>query len=181
MTDPVIDADAWRERLADLGTEEVTAAVVVQCGQDWLLPELTAFRNEVDQALMTAQLRRGDSLAITRVVLHSLPLEPNTAARPTAIDEAFEEWHHRLSATSVLLCDSSPAAPRVHRLILRGDQVAADVPDMLELRKNGEWTDPHMAGLALRTTEIVGATTPLTGYDLSLDGPFGDADPSVYM
>jgi hypothetical protein len=181
MTDPAIDVDAWRERLAGLEAEEVTAAVVVQCGQVWFRPELTAFRNEVDQALMTAHLRRGDSLTITRVVLHNLPLAPDAAARPAAVDQAFEEWHHRLSAARVLLCDSVSAAPRIHRLILRGDQAAADVPDMVELLRNGDWTDQQKAGLALHTVGIVGATTPLTGYDMSLDGPFGDADPSIYM
>lgn len=58
MTDSVIDVTTWRERLADLEASEVSAAVIVQCDQAWLRPDLTAFRNEVDQALMTAQLRR---------------------------------------------------------------------------------------------------------------------------
>ncbi|MEW2402342.1 hypothetical protein [Streptomyces sp. NPDC046862] len=181
MTDPDIDVSAWRERLADLGAAEVTDAVVVQCGHAWLQPEFTAFRNEVDQALMTAQLRRGDRLAITRIVLHNLPLTPDAAHRPAAVDQAFEEWHHRLSATRVLLCSANASAPRIHRLILRGDQHSAAVPDMVELLKNGDWTDPHQAGLALRTIDTDGATTPLTGYDMDLDGPFGDADPSIYM
>lgn len=181
MTDSDIDVSAWRERLADLEAAEVTAAVVVQCGQVWLQPELTAFRNEVDQALMTAQLRRGDSLSLTRIVLHNLPLTPNTTYRTAALDQAFEEWHHRLSATRVLLCSTNAYAPRIHRLILRGDQHSAPIPDMVELLKNGDWTDGHQAGLALHTIDTEGATTPLTGYDMDLDGPFGDADPSVYM
>lgn len=81
MTAPAIDVTAWRERLADLEAAEVTAAVVVQCDQAWLQPELTAFRNEVDQALMTAQLRRGDRITITRIILHNLPLTPDAAYR----------------------------------------------------------------------------------------------------
>ncbi|WP_405882161.1 hypothetical protein OG747_28130 [Streptomyces sp. NBC_01384] len=181
MTAPAIDVTAWRERLADLEAAEVTAAVVVQCDQAWLQPELTAFRNEVDQALMTAQLRRGDRITITRIILHNLPLTPDAAYRPAAIGRAFDEWHHRLSATSVLLCSNSPSASRIHRLILRGDQPRAPIPDMVELLRNGDWTERHQAGLALHTVDTDGATTPLTGYDMDLDGPFGDADPSIHM
>ncbi|MDH6489950.1 hypothetical protein [Streptomyces sp. SAI-127] len=182
MTEPVIDPASWRERLAGLEAPDVTAAVVVQCDQVWLQPEFTAFRNEVDQALMTAQLRRGERLTLTRVILHNLPLTPETISRPPSVDRAFAEWHERLSATGVLLCPAgSSAAPRIHRLILRGDQSGADIPDMVELLKNGDWTDPHKAELALHTVTTARATTPLTGYDMDFDGPFGDADPSIYM
>jgi hypothetical protein len=52
---------------------------------------------------------------------------------------------------------------------------------MVELLKNGDWTDQHRAELALRTVRATGVTTLLTGYDMDLDGPFGDADPSIYM
>ncbi|GGL71560.1 hypothetical protein GCM10010129_14010 [Streptomyces fumigatiscleroticus] len=181
MTEPGIDTSFWRGRLADLEAADVTAAVVVQCALTWLLPQLTAFRNEVDQALMTAQLRRGADLSITRIVLHNLPLTPNTAARPATVDQAFEEWHHRLSATNVLLCSAASAAPRIHRLILLRDEAAPSIPDMVELLRNDGWTDHHRARRALGVIDIAGATTPLTGYDLDLDGPFGDADPSIYM
>ncbi|WRZ92701.1 hypothetical protein OHB54_28800 [Streptomyces sp. NBC_01007] len=181
MTEPAIDVTAWRERLADLEASEVSGAVVVQCDQAWLRPGFTAFRNEVDQALMTAQLRRGHRLTITRVILHNLPLAPDTVHRSTEVDQAFGEWHHRLSAAIVLLCPGNPAAPRIHRLILRGDQTRAPIPDMVELLKNGDWTDRYRAELALRTVRATGVTTPLTGYDMDLDGPFGDGDPSIYM
>jgi hypothetical protein len=177
-----MDIASWRERLAELAAPDVTAAVVVQCGQVWLQPALTAFRNEVDQTLMTTQLRRGDRLTITRVVLHNLPLTPDAVSRPPAVDHAFAEWHGRLSAAEALLCPAgSSAVPRIHRLILRGDQSGADIPDMVELLKNGDWTDPHKAQLALHTVTTAGATTPLTGYDMNFDGPFGDADPSIHM
>ncbi len=181
MTDPAIDVRAWRERLAQLESSEVTAVVVVQCGQAWLQPEFTAFRNEVDQALMTARLRRGGALTLNRIVLHNLPLTPDAVHRPAAMDQAFAEWQHRLSATSVLFFPSGPTAPRIHRLILRGDQPRAPIPDMVEVLENGDWTNPRRAGLALHTIDTAGATTPLTGYDIDLDGPFGDSDPSLYM
>lgn len=176
-----IDVVRWRERLADLAAESVSAAVVVQCDSAWLQPEFRAFRNEVDQALLSARLHRGPSLTMTRIVLHNLPVGPVTTARPTAIGQAFEEWHDRLSIADVLLSPTTPATHRVHRLILRGDESAASVPDMVELLRNGEWTDHQRADLALRTIGGSGATTPLTGYDVNMDGPFGDTDPSVYM
>ncbi|MGW0813772.1 hypothetical protein ACWD00_11050 [Streptomyces viridiviolaceus] len=181
MTDAGIDVAQWRERLAALETDEVTAALVVQCDQSWLRPEFTAFRNEVDQALMTAQLRRTSRLTITRIVLHNLPITPDAASRPAAVDQAFEEWHHRLSAASVLFAFTDPVVHRIHRLILRGDEATAAIPDMVELMRDGDWTDRPRAELALNTVDTTGTTTPLTGYDLNLDGPFGDADPSVYM
>ncbi|MEU2337536.1 hypothetical protein ABZ608_28795 [Streptomyces sp. NPDC013172] len=175
MTDPVIDQDFWRARVAALESDAVTAAVIVQCDLAWLRPGLLGLRNEIDQAVMKAQLRRGDGLAVDRVVLHSLPVESGAAVG------AFEEWQLRMSAAALLLCADGRPAPRIHRLILSGDQTSAPIPDMVEVLDNGDWTDHQRAGQALDIIHTVGATTPLTGYDMNLDGPFGDADPSVYM
>ncbi|MFE9607051.1 hypothetical protein [Streptomyces sp. NPDC006012] len=181
MTAPAIDVTAWRERMAVLQSAEVTAAVVVQCDQAWLQPHFATLRNEIDHGLMVAQLRRRDRITITRILLHSLPLATDAPARPAAVDRAFDEWHHRLSAARVLLCAHNQPAPRIHRLILSNDQPTAPIPDMVELFDNGDWTNHDRAGLALNIVNTAGATTPLTGYDMNLDGPFGDADPSVYM
>ncbi|MGP2439696.1 hypothetical protein [Streptomyces sp. JW3] len=175
-----IDIAVWRARLAALDSPRVSAAVVVQCGQVWLQPAYTAFRNEVDRVLMSAHLRRRADLTITRVVLHNLPNAPDAPVRAAAVDRSFEEWQDRLSATIVLL-SSGLATHRIHRLILRGDEVAASVPDMVEIRIDGDWTNAHRAQAALHMVGSTGATTPLTGYDVNFDGPFGDADPSVYM
>ncbi|MER6223578.1 hypothetical protein ABT189_23970 [Streptomyces sp900105755] len=175
MTDPAMDPAVWRERIAALESDTVTAAVIVQCDLTWLRPGLLGIRNDIDQAVMRAQLRRGDGLTVDRVVLHSLPVESAAAVR------AFEEWQLRMSAAALLLCADGRPAPRIHRLILGGDQSSAPIPDMVEVLDNGDWTDHQRAGLALDIIHRVGATTPLTGYDMDLDGPFGDADPSVYM
>ncbi|MFJ3770221.1 hypothetical protein ACIPX0_00815 [Streptomyces sp. NPDC090075] len=175
MTDAAIDTAVWRERIAALDSDTVTAAVIVQCDLTWLRPGLLGIRNEIDQAVMKAQLRRGDGLTVDRVVLHSLPVESAAAVR------AFEEWQLRMSAAALLLCADGRPTPRIHRLILGGDQSSAPIPDMVEVLENGDWTDHQRAGLALDIIHTVGATTPLTGYDMDLDGPFGDADPSVYM
>ncbi|CAL9560359.1 hypothetical protein SUDANB145_04607 [Streptomyces sp. enrichment culture] len=180
MSDSGIDRAVWRERLAALESPSVSAAVVVQCGQVWLEPEYTAFRNEVDRALMSAHLRRRADLTITRVILHNLPNAPEAPARAATVDRAFEEWHHRLSAATVLLSPGL-ATHRIHRLILRGDEVAAALPDMVEIHREGDWTDTRRVQAALHMVESEGATTHLTGYDVNFDGPFGDADPSVYM
>ncbi|MFE3162771.1 hypothetical protein [Streptomyces sp. NPDC059224] len=175
MTDPAIDPAVWRERIAALESDAVTAAVIVQCDLAWLRPGLLGVRNDVDQAVMRAQLCRGDRLTVNRVVLHSLPVESAAAAG------AFEEWQLRMSAAALLLCADGRPAPRIHRLILGGDQSSAPIPDMVEVLDNGDWTDRQRAGLALDIIHTIGATTPLTGYDMDLDGPFGDADPSIYM
>ncbi|MFF3988993.1 hypothetical protein [Streptomyces sp. NPDC001601] len=175
MTDPAMDPAVWRERIAALESDAVTAAVIVQCDLTWLRPGLLGMRNDIDQAVMRAQLRRGDGLTVDRVVLHSLPVESAAAVR------AFEEWQLRMAAAALLLCADGRPAPRIHRLILGGDQSSAPIPDMVEVLDNGDWTDHQRAGLALDIIHRVGATTPLTGYDMDLDGPFGDADPSVYM
>ncbi|MEU8715066.1 hypothetical protein [Streptomyces sp. NPDC048663] len=175
MTVPVVDTAVWRERIAALESDAVTAAVIVQCDLIWLRPEFLGMRNEIDHAVMAAQLRRGDGLTVDRVILHSLPVESAAAVG------AFEEWQLRMSAAALLLCADGRPAPRIHRLILAGDGSSASIPDMVELLHNGDWTDHPRAGRALDIIRTVGATTPLTGYDMNLDGPFGDADPSVYM
>jgi hypothetical protein len=174
-----IDESAWRGRLARLDSPDVEAVVLVQCDVGWLRPRMRKFRNDVDEAVMGAQLRRGPSLRITRILLHSLPLSVDGEG-PELI-AAFADWSYRLDASGALLYRAGEASPRVHRLIIRGDQPSAGIPDMVEVLENGVWSDPRAAAVALRTIATEGATTPLTGYDVDLAGPFGDADPSVHM
>ncbi|MFC7305155.1 hypothetical protein ACFQVC_13100 [Streptomyces monticola] len=176
-----VDRDAWRAKLARLHSPDVVHALVVQCALHWLDPAQYAFRNEIDQALMTAQLHRGDTLTVTRVILHNLPAATDTAPRPPHFEAAFDEWHYRLAASAALLFPTDRPAPRIHRLIIRGDQTEPPIPDMVEFLENGHWTDRQRAGLALHIANTTGNTTPLTSYDVDLDGPFGDADPSVHM
>ncbi|MFF7331553.1 hypothetical protein [Streptomyces sp. NPDC008150] len=175
-----IDADLWRERMALLDSPLVTAAVVVQCGLGWLAPDNFGLRNEIDRRLASVQWRRGASLTVTRVVLHNLPASPTGSVRSRGTDEAFEEWNFRLSCTTALMHTGVNQASQVHRLIIRGDEGGAPLPDMVELLEDGQWTD-NRALLALRTVAAVGRTTPMTGYDVDLNGPFGDTDPSVYL
>lgn len=173
-----MNTSLWRHRTARLLNPAVEAAVIVQCDLAWLRPRLLGLRNDIDRVLMAAQLRRGSSLRITRVVLHNLPAAASEAPDSGALLTAFEEWHHRLAAVSAL---SSGPAPRIHRLIISGDQTVAPVADMVELLENGQWSGPQNADLTLRTIGTTGATTPLTSYDVSLEGPFSDGDPSVHM
>ncbi|MEV6791648.1 hypothetical protein AB0M87_06550 [Streptomyces sp. NPDC051320] len=173
-----MNAMHWPTLMARLLRPSVTHAVVVQCGLDWLRPQHAGLRNDIDQALVAAQLRRGSSLRLTRVVLHNLPAATVDAPDADAVMRAFDEWNYRLAATGALL---SGPAPRVHRLIIPGDQAAAPLPDMVDLLEDGQWSDPESTALALSTVETTGATTPLTGYDVDLQGPFSDGDPSVHM
>ncbi len=162
--------------MADRG---VTAVLIVQCGLDWLRPGLRGLRNEIDDAVMAALLTRED-LIIDRIVLHSVPaaedLPPGELA---ALIAAYDSWLYHLAVAGALL----PAAwrPRVHRLIVGGSQRNVGVMDGVELRVNGMWSRPDAAAAALAILDRAGATTPLTSYDIEIDGPYGDADPSVYL
>ncbi|MBT2493863.1 hypothetical protein J7E96_36300 [Streptomyces sp. ISL-96] len=168
----------WRHRIAQLLDPSIEAAVIVQCDLDWLRHRLLGLRNDIDRALMAAQLRRGPSLRITRVVLHNLPATASQMSDSGALLAAFDEWHYRLAAANALL---SGSAPRVHRLITTSDQSVAPLADMVELLENGQWSGPQNVDLALCTIDATGATTPLTNYDVGLEGPFSDGDPSVHM
>ncbi|WP_327297405.1 hypothetical protein [Streptomyces sp. NBC_01197] len=137
-----------------------------------------SLRNDIDQSVLAAQLRRGASLAVTRVILHNLPAAVSQAPDADTVRRAFDEWNYRLAATGALL---SGPAPGIHRLIIAGDQADAPVTDMVDLFADGQWSDPQNTALALSTIGARGATTPLTGYDVDLEGPFSDGDPSVHM
>lgn len=177
-----MDIAAWRERIAGLYSPEVSEVVVVQCDTAWLQASFCALRNELDEALEKAQLRQeGSPLTINRVILHNLPLARPFTARTQAMDAAFEGWSHRLATTAALLHAADRPTPRIHRLIIHGDQTRAPLPDMFELAVNGRWGNSQLAETALRLIRTSRNTTPLTTYDVNLDGPFGDTDPSVHM
>jgi hypothetical protein len=173
-----IDPGAWRQAAASLADPSVTAALIVQCGLDWLRPPLYGLRDEIDDAVMNSLLAR-ENLSVERVVLRSLPvaedLEPGELA---ALNAAHLGWLSRLAVSGALLPESR--RPRVHLLIVAGRQRSVGDMDCAELRINGTWPDPDAAAavMAMRDGD---ATTPLSGYGTEIDGPYGDADPSVYL
>ncbi|MFE2018567.1 hypothetical protein ACFW9O_11075 [Streptomyces sp. NPDC059499] len=154
------------------------AAVMVQCGIGWLRPERLALRNALDEAVLTAQVRRGEHLRINRIVLHNLPVVVSREPDFRSVTASFDEWQFRLATACSLL--SSPA-PQIHRLIIRGDEPGPPMPDMVAVLENGQWSDAEQAESALRIIGAAGMTTPLTGYDINLSGPFSDSDPSIHM
>jgi hypothetical protein len=169
-------AAAWREALAGLADHAVTAMVTVQCGMDWLRPGARTLRDEVDEAVMAAARTR-PGLRIDRVVLHNLPVTDSVPPAELAVlNDALADWMYRLAATAILLAPERQ--PRVHRLIAGGAGRSLGVVDGIALRRHGSWSDPDAAA-ALEV--LARGATPLTGYDLDLDGPFGDADPSSYL
>jgi len=95
-----------------------------------------------------------------------------------ALNAAHADWLYRLAAAGALLPEDR--RPRVHRLIVRGSQRSVDLVDGIQLRRHGEWGHPDAAAAAWDVVRG-GATTPLTSYDIDMDGPFGDSDPSVYL
>ncbi|MGW3657533.1 hypothetical protein ACWD6R_18365 [Streptomyces sp. NPDC005151] len=173
-----MDSEHWRSHAERLLEPSVQAAVVVQCGLGWLRPPQLALRNEIDEALLTAQLQRGAALQIDRLVLHNLPVAVSEEADFQAVTAAFETWQFRLATACSLL----PApAPRIHRLIIRGDRPETPPADMVAVLKDGQWSNAEQAAAALQRIGTIGSTTPLTGYDVDLSGPFSDSDPSVHM
>jgi hypothetical protein len=176
-----IDPGTWRERLARLAERAgpaVTGVIAVQCAMEWLRPEARELRDEIDTALLSVLLAR-DDLVVDRIVLHSLPvLDDLPRGEQAALNAAHADWMYRLAATAAFL----PAArrPSVHRLIVGGGQRSVDLVDGMELRENGTWSDRGAAANALGALGR-GAATPLTSYDIEMDGPFGDSDPSVYL
>ena len=174
-----IDPKSWRQAASGLADPGVTAVLIVQCGLDWLRPELGGLRDEIDGTVMAALLARED-LVIHRIVLHSLPLAEDLAPGEIgALIAAHDGWLYHLAVAGALV----PAAwrPRVHRLIVGGSQRNVGAMDGVELRVNRTWSRPDAATAALAILDQAGATTPLTSYDIEIDGPYGDADPSVYL
>lgn len=170
---------AWRESLPSLSDHAITAVLTVQCGLDWLRPPAWRVRDEVDEAIITAARTR-DDLLIDRLVLHNVPaIDGVPAEELAALNAARTDWLYRLDAAGALV--PRTRRPRVHRLIISGDQLHLAVADGITVRRFGAWSHPDHAAAALEIISPGGATTPLTGYDLTLDGPFGDADPSCYL
>ncbi len=174
-----ISPDPWREVLAGLGDPQVSAVLTVQCGLDWLRPAAAALRDDIDEALASLAMS-SRHIQIDRVVLHSLPAIGDVPPEElVALNAAHADWLHRLAVVGVLLPEAT--RPQVHRLIVGGGQRSVETVDGIDLLTGGTWTDPDAAAATLRLVRQAGATTPLTGYDIDMDGPFGDADPSVYL
>jgi hypothetical protein len=175
----MIEATPWRNVVATLHDPQLTAVLSVQCDLGWLRPAAAVLRDEIDEALAALAMGRRH-VRIDRILLHSLPaigdVPPEELA---ALNAAHADWLYRLAVVGVLLPEAT--RPRVHRLIVGGSQRSVGVVDGIQLQISGVWPDPDAAFAALGTVRRVGATTPLTGYDIDMDGPFGDADPSIYL
>jgi len=174
-----VDSRLWRDGLAELGDGAVTAVLTVQCGVGWLRAEARGLCDEIDSAIMALVLARED-VAVDRIVLHSVPVLGGVpVGEQEVLNAAHADWLYRLAAAAALL----PAArrPRVHRVIIRGSQRSVDLVEGIGLRRDGTWSPPEVAAAAWEVLGRAGAATPLTSYDIDMDGPFGDADPSVYL
>jgi len=172
------DPAPWLNALAALEGQDVTAVLTVQCGLDWLRPTHLELRDQIDEALVTLAMTRS-GVRIDRIMLHNLPAAGHEQpGELLALNSAHDDWRLRLELTGMLLRPS--ARPHVHLLIVSGAQRNVGIVDGIELRRSGTWTQPDTADIALGLLRRPGATTPLH-YELAMDGPFGDADPSVYL
>jgi len=174
-----INPAPWREALAAIHDPQLTAVLTVQCDLAWLRPAAATLRDEVDEALAALAMTRRN-IRIDRLMLHNLPAISDLPREElAALNAAHADWLYRLAVVGVLLPEAT--RPRVHRLIVGGGQRSVEAVDGIELQTDGTWPDPGAAAAALGIVRRAGATTPLTGYDIDMDGPFGDADPSVYL
>lgn len=174
----MIDPEPWQNALGKLPGQAVTAVLTVQCHLDWLKQESLELRDEIDVAVAALASTDG-SARIDRIVLHNIPgTGDSLSAEFAALSQAHTEWMYRLSLAGDLLTAS--ARPRVHRLIVVSQRHPAELADGIQLQLNGQWEHPEQATPALNLVHAA-ATTPLTSYDINRDGPFGDADPSIYL
>lgn len=179
MTTAQTSTTPWIDTLTRLREPAVREAVVVQCSLDWLRPHRLGLRNTIDEMLIDAQLRRGAGLRVTRVLLHNLPAAACEGVTGEEMKRSFAQWGHRLSGSANLL---SAPPPRMQRLIIDGAGPGAPIPDMVDvLEEHGQWCDPLLTERILRIVGSPGVTTPLTNYDMDLDGPFSDSDPSIHL
>jgi len=173
------DDSAWSDVLARLRGRDLTAVLTVQCGVRWLQPQSAALRDEIDDAITALSLNSQD-VRIDRIVLYSLPAMAGVSPADLAeLNGIHVDWLYRLAVTATMVPE--PRRPRVHQMIIAGDQRSVEAVDGIALQVSGVWSQPDAAAAALSILRRPGATTPLTDYDIDLDGPFGDADPSVYL
>lgn len=176
-----IDLDAWHRSLAELREPAVTAALIIRCDPAWCTPLLTGLRDEVDEAISLALLARG-GLQVDMIILHNLPVtDAGSAAQRVQQNAIHTDWTYRLAATAALMPDDRRLT--IHRLLTLGYVAATRnaLTDGFDLRRVGDWSNPDRAAAWERLLHTIGSATPLTNYDLSLNGPFGDTDPSVYL
>ena len=174
----MIDAEAWRKTLKALPGLPVTSVLAVQCSLDWLLPGSVAIRDEIDNAITELALS-GRTVRIDRLILHNVPVTGDVSPGDfSKLNEAHADWIYRLSVVGDLIPEAARA--RVHRLITDGRPHSVKAVDGIETQIQGRWEHPEAVSAALHFVRA-GATTPLTSYDIDRDGPFGDADPSVYL
>ncbi|MCF3122511.1 hypothetical protein IPZ68_22805 [Streptomyces arenae] len=173
-----MNEEEWVEAVRGIGAPGVRAALVVQCDLDWLRPHRLALRNAVDEVLIDAQMRNATPPRIIRVLLHNLPAAATEGPEGAVLAHSFAEWNRRLATSAAMLTTPSP---HVQRLIIEGRESSASLPDMVDVLEGGRWRGTPRTEAVLRIVEAPGATTPLTGYDVNLDGPFSDVDPSVHM
>jgi len=172
---------AWHSRLAQARANQMSDILIVQCSLHWLRPPWLTFRNELDEALLHLSLRQPDPPRITRLVLLNLPVIDEAGRSTEALRPCFEEWRSRMAAGFHLLHRPSGQAPVVQRLIVPTRRFNTPVPDLVAIRRHGQWTDPGQVGEILGLLATPGATSPLAGYHMTWDRATSDADPSVHL
>ncbi|NNN15569.1 MAG: hypothetical protein HKL82_06885 [Acidimicrobiaceae bacterium] len=154
---------------------------VIQCSLKWTQPEQEYIRDAIDLALIEVLLRSTD-LVVTRYILHDVPPR-DSAGIPVdpSNHQSHQEWIRRL-ACSLALVRKDAAGPRlrINRVLRPSSAWSADLVDTIEFLEHEAPTSPEVALAASGITSSFG-TTPLTATEISLDGPYGDAEPLYYL
>ncbi len=154
---------------------------VIQCSLKWTQPPQESIRDAIDLALFETLLCSAD-LVVTRYILHDVPPR-DSAGNP--IDPINQQSHHewiRRLACSLALVRNEAKGPRlrIHRVLRSSSSWSADLVDTLEFLDHEASMAPEASLAASGITSSLGIT-PLTSTEISLDGPYGDAEPLYYL
>jgi hypothetical protein len=177
-TGGTVDPEAWRRDLSRLVRDGAERALLVQCDLEWLRPARLALRNEIEDAIFEA-LDRHPGLRVDRLILHNLPtLRGAREGDLNRLNAAHQAWTQRLVVTYALLNRRSHYF--IQRRLITGDDQETGREDQFDTLRRRAWRRPERVRPILALMAGKGVT-PMTGdgLELELDGPYGDADPTV--
>ncbi len=154
---------------------------VIQCSLNWTQSPHESIRDAIDFALFETLLH-STNLVVTRYILHDVPPR-DSAGNPIdpISQQSHHEWIRRLACSLALLRnDATGPRLRIHRVMRPSSAWSADLVDTLEFLEHEASIAPEVSLAASGITSAFGIT-PLTSTEISLDGPYGDAEPLYYL
>ncbi len=169
----------WPAQIRSFG---VTGEIrVIQCSARWTRLAQESTRDAIDLALMEVLLASTD-LVVTRYMLHDVaPKDPAGVPSDPSHYRSHQEWVRRLACACALV-RNDPAGPRlrIYRVLRATSAWSTDLVDSIEFLEHETPATPEAVLLAGGIASTFGIT-PLTPLEISLDGPYGDAEPFCYL